>query len=225
MAGKMSRSTGRGGLPALARVGLAAAVGLVAAGFQAAYGPVDVAALVGWDVLALTLLALTWWTIWPMSAEETCRRAERHDNTRAIADALLLSAAGASLVAVGIVLFGAPESVGIRRLLRVGLGVVSVALSWTLVHTSFTLRYARTYYTGEQRAIDFNQAKPPRYSDFAYLAFTIGMTFQVSDTALCSGGMRRIALRHSLISYLFATVILATAVSLVAGLSGSPAGR
>jgi uncharacterized membrane protein len=216
---RMSESTGRGGMPSLARVGLAAAVGLVAAGIQAVYGPVDLAPLVGWDVLALTLLGLTWWTIWPMTAEETCRRAERHDNTRAVTDALLLTAAGASLIAVGVVLFGAPESVGFRRVLRVGFGVVSIALSWTLVHTSFTLRYARMYYTQPGPSVDFNQAGPPRYSDFAYLAFTIGMTFQVSDTALRTDGMRRIVLRHCLISYLFGTVILAATVSLIAGLS------
>jgi uncharacterized membrane protein len=117
----------RGGLRALSRLGLAAAVGLVAAVVEARFGPVDVAALVGWDVLALTLLALTWWTIWPMDAEQTCRRAERHDNTRAVADALLLSAALASLAAVGVVLFGAPQSMGVRQVERVALGCCTTA--------------------------------------------------------------------------------------------------
>jgi uncharacterized membrane protein len=67
--------------------------------------------------------------------------------------------------------------------------------------------------------VDFNDESKPRYSDFAYLAFTIGMTFQVSDTALCSNEIRRTALRHDLLSYLFGTGILATTINLVASLT------
>jgi uncharacterized membrane protein len=88
-----------------------------------------------------------------------------------------------------------------------------------MVHTVFMLRYAQLYYAGEQGGIDFNQADPPTYTDFAYLAFTIGMTFQVSDTPLRSKVIRRTALRHALLSYLFGTGILATTINLVASLS------
>jgi len=76
------------------------------------------------------------------------------------------------------------------------------------------------YYGGADGALDFNQPNPPRYSDFAYLAFTVGMTLQVSDTTVRDEEMRRTVLQHSLIAYLFGTVVLATAVGLVAGLSG-----
>ncbi|WP_367278795.1 DUF1345 domain-containing protein [Pseudonocardia sp.] len=68
-------------------------------------------------------------------------------------------------------------------------------------------------------ASTFNEPDPPTYGDFAYLAFTIGMTFQVADTPLRSKDIRRTALRHGLLSYLFGTGILASAVNLVAGLS------
>ncbi|MDQ1394509.1 MAG: hypothetical protein QOF30_3486, partial [Acidimicrobiaceae bacterium] len=53
---------------------------------------------------------------------------------------------------------------------------------------------------------------------FAYLAFTIGMTYQVSDTNLTSQEIRRTALRHGLLSYLFGTVIIAATINLAAGL-------
>jgi uncharacterized membrane protein len=96
--------------------------------------------------------------------------------------------------------------------------VVSVVLSWTVVHTVFTVRYARLYYTGPDGGIDFNQEDPPRYSNFAYLAFTVGMTFQVSDTELQTPEIRSVALRQALLSYLLGAVILATAINLVAGL-------
>jgi uncharacterized membrane protein len=97
------------------------------------------------------------------------------------------------------------------------LGVLSVVLAWGVVHTVYTLRYADIYYrTGG--GIDFNDDPMPDYRDFAYLAFTIGMTYQVSDTSLQTKTIRRTALRHSLLSYLFGTAIIAVMVNIVAGI-------
>jgi uncharacterized membrane protein len=98
------------------------------------------------------------------------------------------------------------------------LALATVALSWLLVHTLFTLRYASLYYADDDGGVDFNQVEPPRYADFAYLSFTLGMTFQVSDTSLTSSVMRAAALRHALMSFLFGSIILATLINLVAGL-------
>lgn len=92
------------------------------------------------------------------------------------------------------------------------------ALSWGLVHTIFTLRYARSYYSRPVGGIDFNEDDPPTYLDFAYLALTIGMTFQVSDTNLTAKGIRRIALSHTLLSYLFGAVIVALVINVVSSL-------
>jgi uncharacterized membrane protein len=130
----------------------------------------------------------------------------------------VLIASVASLAAVGLVLVHAGAARGAQQSLMAGLGVGSVGLSWFTVHTLFTLRYARLYYTGEDGGVNFNQDAPPRYLDFAYLAFTIGMTFQVSDTELQSPAIRHSALRHALLSYLFGAVILATTINLIAGL-------
>jgi len=71
----------------------------------------------------------------------------------------------------------------------------------------------------------FNQDTPPRYLDFAYLAFTIGMTFQVSDTDLETPSIRTTALRHALLSYLFGAVILATTINLISGLGSGSGGH
>jgi uncharacterized membrane protein len=96
--------------------------------------------------------------------------------------------------------------------------VASVALSWTVVQTVFTSHYARLYYSDPVGGIDFNQQAPPRFSDFAYLAFTVGMTFQISDTNLETPTLRAAVLRHALLSYLLGAVILATTINLVSGL-------
>jgi uncharacterized membrane protein len=102
--------------------------------------------------------------------------------------------------------------------------VGTVGLSWLLIHTVFTLRYAMLYHTGQHGGVDFNQSAPPRYLGFAYLAFTIGMTFQVSDTDLQAPPIRATALRHGLLSFLNGAIIVATTVNLVAGLGGRSSG-
>jgi uncharacterized membrane protein len=124
-----------------------------------------------------------------------------------------------SLLAVGLVLMRAGNSSGAAKSLQAGLSLASVVLSWGVVHTVFTLRYARLYYTGSDGGVDFNQDDPPGYGDFAYLGFTIGMTFQVSDTELTATEVRVTALRHALLSYLFGAVILAATINLLAGLA------
>ena len=176
-------------------------------------------ALAGWDVAGAFYMGWVWRTIWPLDAEATARRADHQDPTRATADLLLLTAAVASLVAVGFALAGAANATGAAQLVRIGLGLASVAVSWGVVHTVFTLRYARLYYTGEDGGVSFNQREPPAYEDFAYLAFTIGMTFQVSDTDIAAREMRRTALQHAMLSFVFGTGILATTVNLVATLT------
>ncbi|MFB9534374.1 DUF1345 domain-containing protein [Nonomuraea roseola] len=175
--------------------------------------------LVGWDTACVVYMTWIWTGILRRDAAETARRATTTDPDRAVTDIVLLTAAVASLVAVGIVIVRATHSQGAAELVGIALGLASVVLSWAVVHTVFTLRYAHLYYAGPDGGIDFNGSGPPSYSDFAYLAFTIGMTFQVSDTALRSTLIRRAALRHALLSYLFGTGILATTINLVASLS------
>ena len=93
-----------------------------------------------------------------------------------------------------------------------------MVVSWFAVHTVFALRYARLYYSDPPGGIDFNQSEAPAYVDFAYLAFTIGMAYQVSDTDLQTRKIRATALQHSLLSYLLGAVILAMTINLIIGL-------
>jgi uncharacterized membrane protein len=89
------------------------------------------------------------------------------------------------------------------------------------VQTIYTLRYARLYYGDDISAagtgIDFG-GESPDYHDFAYVAFGLGMTYQVADTGLTARAIRRTALRHSLLSYLFSTAFIAVLVNVVGGL-------
>jgi uncharacterized membrane protein len=205
--------------PRVTRLGVSAAIGLVAGVLTAVFGSWIYAPSVGWDVLALSYTSTVWFGIWPMSAETTARRATREDNTRAMADVLTLLAAVASLVAVAIVLVRAHHTAGAEKIALATLGLVSIAVSWLTVHTIFTLRYTELYYNEPVGGVDFNEpGLLPTYRDFAYLAFTVGMTFQVSDTEMTSSDVRHTVLRHGLLSYLFGALILAAAVNIIASL-------
>ncbi len=200
------------------RLGISAAIGAVAAALVAAFGNWVLAPAIGWDATALVFTATVWLGIWPQSARTTARRATREDPSRAASDVLTLCASVASLAAVGIVLVRAHNAHGADRAMLAALGLLSVAVSWLTVHTIFTLRYAQLYYAEPVGGVDFNSDEWPSYRDFAYLALTVGMTYQVSDTNLKSTEVRSTALRHGLLSYLFGSVILAAAINLIAGL-------
>ena len=175
--------------------------------------------LLMWDVLALVYTTWVWRTVWHLSPAATMAEAKREDPGRDLTDLVLTAAAVASLVAVGLILFGEGTVSSDVKYLRAGLAVVSVFVSWTLVHTVYTLKYAQLYYTGgSPGGINFNGSGDPDYTDFAYLAFTLGMTFQVSDTNISSRPIRRTALRHAWLSFPLDAVIIATCVNLVSGL-------
>jgi uncharacterized membrane protein len=175
--------------------------------------------LIAWDTAAIVYLVWMWFTIWKLQESDTANFAVREDPSRGVTDFVLLFASIASLGAVAMVLLSGSSGTAATAW-RAGLGVFSVVLSWALVHTVFMLRYAELYYTGSPSGVEFGGTTRPSFKDFAYLSFTVGMTFQVSDTGFSSTAFRALALRHALLSYMFGTVIVATTINLVAGLSG-----
>jgi uncharacterized membrane protein len=199
-------------------VGIAAAIvaGAIAVGAGTSW---SVAALFASDASALVFVVWVGRTVMTLDAEATAHVAQAEDASRAAAEAVLLAAGAASLVAVAFTLGQAGRSDAPARGLLTALALTSVALAWLSVHTVFILRYARLYYSPPLGGIDFHDEKPD-YRDFAYLALTIGMTFQVSDTDLTGKRVRRVALHHALLSYLFGTGIVAITVSSVAALLG-----
>jgi len=200
------------------RVAVAAAVGTAIGVAVAFAAPWQVSVLAGWDGAAGVFLAWVGATVARLAGEETATVATREDPNRAVADLTLVGASVGCLVGVGFTLVKAAHSHGAAAAGLVALAVASVVVSWAVVHTVFTLRYARLYYSDPVGGVDFNQDAAPDFSDFAYLAFTIGMTYQVSDTNLTTRPIRRTALRHALLSFLFGTFIVAITINVVAGL-------
>jgi uncharacterized membrane protein len=178
----------------------------------------SVAALAAWDAAGLVFLLLVWSAVAGLDAAGTAHLAKAEDASPSEAEAVIVGAGVASLVAVGFTLVEAGRSAGATRALLIALAIGSVVLAWASVHTVYTLRYARLYYGDPVGGISFNGDARPSYLDFAYVAITIGMTSQVSDTSLTVPALRRAVLRHALLSYLFATVVVALTINIVASL-------
>ena len=169
------------------RVNLAGLVGLVAGAVAAWFVPWQLATLVGWVTLAGVLLAWMWSDIGPCNAADTQARSIREDDSRVTAVVVMVIASLVSLIGVG---FALAKARHVERPMEAALTLVSVlavVLSWCVVHT-----------------------------DFAYYAFTVGMSFAVSDTDVTSREIRRITLRHALVSYLFGTVIVGLTINVLA---------
>jgi uncharacterized membrane protein len=184
---------------------------VVGAGMAVTLGP-EFGPAVGWLVASTVYLVWTWLAIGRMDAATTRRRATREDPTIGASHVILLLASVASLAGVALLLVASSRSEGFTAAL---LGVLSVAASWVTVHTVYTLGYAAAYYGGTPGGIDFNQKEPPAYLDFAYVGFTLGMTYQVSDTTISDSRIRAMVLRQALISYVLGAVVIATTVNLV----------
>jgi uncharacterized membrane protein len=174
-------------------------------------------AIVGWVTAAGAYVIWTHLMLRGMDAEQTRIWVTREDPTRWIADVVILSASVASLGGVGYVVAAGSRS-GAAAVAAAVVGILTVAASWFAVHTLYTVHYARLYYSDEPGGINFHDPEPPRFRDFAYLSFTVGMTFQVSDTEICLTSIRATVLRHALLSYLLGAVVLAVTINLIAGL-------
>lgn len=177
--------------------------------------------LIGWVALCATVMAQLWPLMMRAGPGRTRALATLEDDSRAVAGSVTLTAALVSLIGVGFLLSAAHDARGLEEIALTALAVLTVAASWLLVQTEYTLHYARLYYR-DGRGVQFphgdGQLAEPTYWDFAYLAVTIGMTYQVSDTNLNTRAMRRLLLGHALLSFVFGTVIIAVTINGVAGL-------
>ncbi|AIZ45251.1 hypothetical protein QR90_09305 [Deinococcus radiopugnans] len=211
-------------LPAVSRLIAGTALGVVAGLLTPSSWPWEARVLVGWVAFCLSMLLWLRMLLWTSSPERTRALALREDDTRALADGITLTASLVSLVGVLFALHQAGIEKGLAAAALTMLAVLTVAASWLLVHTEYALHYARLYYR-DGGGVAFPEGpdgalQDPDYRDFAYLAFTIGMTFQVSDTEITTRAFRRLLLGHALLSYLFGAVIVAVTINGVAGLIG-----
>lgn len=174
--------------------------------------------LSGWAALALIDVVWVLSVVWRMDASQTRAHARLDDPGRRVARVVAVLGSVASLGAVVVVLFQTRGVDRVTGFVLAGTAVVAVAASWALIQIDYTLRYARLYYGVPGGGIDFNQSDDPAYSDFLYFSLGLGMTYQVADTDVTRGSIRRVVIAQTLLAYVFGAVILATVINLVTSL-------
>ena len=183
------------------------------------FSSVVLALLCGWTVGGMILLAFSWSVIWTADAKDTQDRAAAQDpGRRAVYLLVVLTASIGLFSAVAVARHAAvlPREQGLVTYLC----LLTVAVSWLLSHTAFTLRYAHLYYRDDDDGvggIELPGGQPATYFDFAYFGFTIGMCFQVSDAVISTQQIRKTVLFHSLMSFAYNTAVLAFALNLAFG--------
>src|SRR5690349_13253455 len=100
----------------------------------------------GWNASALIFLLTTWWIIIRADSSRAPQLAAREDQTEGSARVLLVGASVASLLGAGYALHLAGQKSGAPRMLLIGAAVLTVVLSWAVINTVYTLRYADQHF-------------------------------------------------------------------------------
>ncbi len=181
-------------------------------------------AMISWDVFSLTLLITSWIVICTRTVEQIRHYARREDGSRIFVFLLILLSSFASMLAVLLLLVSSDQDES-RQIAFIAITVAGMILAWAMVHTIFTFHYAHMFYDDDKgkpnvhaEGLTFPGTKNPDYLDFAYFAFVIGMTFQVSDVEITSPKIRRLALMHGLLSFALNTFVVALTINMIAGL-------
>lgn len=176
-----------------------------------------------WDVFALSFIVTSWIVFFTRPITEIKKQANKEDGSRLFVLVSILISSFASMVTVLLLMIKKEQSPN-QELLTILMSISGMVFSWVMVHTIFTFHYAHLYYYGrkddtpEQEALLFPNEKSPDYLDFAYFAFVIGMTFQVSDVEISSRRIRRLALAHGMLAFALNTFVVALTINLIAGL-------
>lgn len=180
--------------------------------------------ILGWDTFCLSMVLISWILFFSTTPDELCAVVEEQDDGLKVIFMIVLIAVCFSLFGTLLLLNSKGEST-FSKVFHTIVSLSPVLLSWLLLHTTFAIRYAHLYHdhnklkTGSNvGGIDFPTKDHPDYIDFAYFSFVIGMTFQVSDVQVNSRVIRRFVLMHSLISFVFNTIIVALTINTIAGL-------
>lgn len=170
------------------------------------------ALLVGFDVGCVIYLVLTARRALGLDAAALKARVETLDEGRRpwVVMGIGLMVTAVVIVALVVELQGkeAPSAWAIS------LAASSLLLVWLFFNVLFALHYADLYYS--RGGLSFPEDQAPDTQDFLYFAFTIGMTFQVSDVAVTSHGLRRRVLVHSMLAFVFNVIIVALSVNMAA---------
>ncbi len=179
--------------------------------------------MIGWDTFSLCMIIMSWITFRITTSQQIRQQSSVQDSSRTLIFIIIIISTSASFLAVLLLMVAKQESKSLETL-RLIIAISGMIFSWFLIHTIFTLRYAHIFYGDDLKnpkvhaaGLEFPDDKKPDYFDFAYFAFVLGMTFQVSDVQITSKRLRRLAMWHGLLSFGFNTIMIALTINLIAG--------
>ena len=182
--------------------------------------------MLGWDAFSICMIGLEWTTFIITKSQQIREQAKVQDSSRTLIFLLVLVATLASFLAV-LLLIITKQKITSGKGAHLVIALAGMILSWFLIHTIFTFRYAHIFYgddkdnpTTHAGGLEFPGEKKPDYRDFAYFSFVLGMTFQVSDVEITSKAIRRLALWHGLLSFGYNTIMIALTINVIAGFGG-----
>ena len=181
--------------------------------------------VVAWDAFTSVFLLIAWIGISRSRDEDVRKQAERYDFSDSAVLLLCLCAVMASLGGIlWLVESSAQLNPGLKEY-SLGLAVLTVAFSWLFLHTVLGIHYAHAYYWPKQDAagahmggLEFPGGEAPDYLDFLYFSFVLGAAAQTSDVAITAKPIRRLVMLHTMLSFVFNTVLLALTVNIASTL-------
>lgn len=179
-------------------------------------------ALLAWNIAGITYLALIGALMRTSNPEDMHRRALDQDSGRKTVLTLVITSVAISFAGIVVELVEAKTMFGELKSGHIALAIASVAVSWTFAHVMFAQHYAHEYYeavlSDKPGGIEFPGEPSPDYTDFIYLAITIGTSGQTSDVSFSSRPMRRLATVHSVFSFAYNTALIALGINIASGL-------
>ena len=177
--------------------------------------------LLAWNVGTCAYLAMAVHMTLRSTQEGMRRRARLQSESRLVTMALVILAVFAGLAAIFAQLAAVKDMHGALKAAHIGLACLTILSSWAFTHTMFALHYAHDYYGAvshkQPGGMEFPGTPDPEYGDFFYAAFIIGTSGQTADVTFTSKPMRRVALVHSVLAFLFNTTVLAMTINMAAG--------
>jgi uncharacterized membrane protein len=182
--------------------------------------------LLAYDLAILSYLSVLAVQMSKATAEDTFRLSQQQEPKGISTLFAVLLFSGMGLIALSLLLNNSKQWSPLLTNLHMGLSLLAIFLSWTLVHTFFALYYARLYYdelsaedsSAYRKGLDFPNQELVDYWDFMYYSFTIAMCYQTSDVSIESVAMRRMTLFHSILSFILVAVVIGLVVNIISNL-------
>lgn len=186
--------------------------------------PVLFRLMIAWIIFSCVFLILSWMVIFLRQVDQIKKKAVEDDGSTIFVFFMVIISSFTNIFIV-LLLMMSKDQTFMENPFFVPLNVAGILLSWAMMHTIYVFHYAHEYYNGTgikgerfTGGLDFPSEKNPDYMDFAYFSFVMGSTFQVSDVSIVSKRIRRIALVHGVLSFLFNTFVVALTINIIAGL-------